>query len=110
MPGAPSIVGARTFGRALLHVTWDEHLARTWASTIGAVAPRANHPGAAAVSVIERPALGGLASSGRTPHLRRTVTALAAIIAFAAATASAPTTTSALAAAFASFADFTIFA
>jgi len=79
MPGAPSIVGARTFGRALLHVTWDEHLARTWASTIGAVAPRANHPGAAAVSVIERPALGGLASSGRTPHLRRTVTALAAI-------------------------------
>jgi hypothetical protein len=79
MPGAPSIVGASTFGRSLLHVARDEHFASTWARTLGAVSTRANHPGAAAVSVIERPALGGLASSGRTPHLRRTVTALAVI-------------------------------
>jgi len=78
-PGAGSIFRARTLGRALFHVARDEHLAGTWARTIGAVSPRANHPGAAAVSVIERPALGGLASSGRTPDLRRTVIALAVV-------------------------------
>ena len=53
--------------------------AGTWASTIGTIAPSADHPGAAAVSVIERPTLGGLANCGRTPHLRRTVIAFAAI-------------------------------